>query len=216
MSRLTDAELSRAVQSRDEAAMEVIINRYSRLLWRVCAAVLSKSGGTQDVEECVADAFVYLWRYPERYDSSRSTLKTFLCMVARSRAMDRYRSLMRSRTVPMEEGLAAQTLDISVQALSAETRQELTAALHTLPEEEQDMLLRRYLGNQKPREIALALGITSRQVQNRLYRARSRLARTAEYGRIIKEKNDEQAEFAAYQAALLRADRGSLCACRRA
>ena len=211
MSRLTDAELSRAVQSRDEAAMETIINRYSRLLWRVCAAVLSKSGGTQDVEECVADAFVYLWRYPERYDSSRSTLKTFLCMVARSRAMDRYRSLMRSRTVPMEEGLAAQTLDISAQALSAETRQELTAALHTLPEEEQDMLLRRYLGDQKPREIALALGITSRQVQNRLYRAR-----TAEYGRIIKEKNDEQAEFAAYQAALLRADRGSLCACRRA
>ena len=170
MSRLTDAELSRAVQSRDEAAMEVIINRYSRLLWRVCAAVLSKSGGTQDVEECVADAFVYLWRYPERYDSSRSTLKTFLCMVARSRAMDRYRSLMRSRTVPMEEGLAAQTLDISAQALSAETR-----ALHTLPEEEQDMLLRRYLGDQKPREIALALGITSRQVQNRLYRVRSRL-----------------------------------------
>lgn len=175
MSRLTDAELSRAVQSRDEAAMEVIINRYSRLLWRVCAAVLSKSGGKQDVEECVADAFVYLWRYPERYDPSRSTLKTFLCMVARSRAMDRYRSLMRSRTVPMEEGLAAQTLDISAQALSAETRQELTAALHTLPEEEQDMLLRRYLGDQKPREIALALGITSRQVQNRLYRARSRL-----------------------------------------
>ena len=37
---MTDAELSRAVQSRDEAAMEVIINRYSRLLWRVCAAVL--------------------------------------------------------------------------------------------------------------------------------------------------------------------------------
>ena len=139
---MTDAELSRAVQSRDEAAMEVIINRYSRLLWRVCAAVLSKSGGTQDVEECVADAFVYLWRYPERYDSSRSTLKTFLCMVARSRAMDRYRSLMRSRTVPMEEGLAAQTLDISAQALSSETRQELTAALHTLPEEEQDMVFR--------------------------------------------------------------------------
>ena len=83
MSRLTDAELSRAVQSRDEAAMEVIINRYSRLLWRVCAAVLSKSGGTQDVEECVADAFVYLWRYPERYDSSRSTLKTFLCAAGR-------------------------------------------------------------------------------------------------------------------------------------
>ena len=45
----------------------------------------------------------------------------------------------------------------------------------TLSKEEQDMLLRRYLGDQKPREIALALGITSRQVQNRLYRARSRL-----------------------------------------
>ena len=163
MSRLTDAELSRAVQNRDEAAMETIINRYSRLLWRVCAAVLSKSGGTQDVEECVADAFVYLWRYPERYDSSRSTLKTFLCMVARS------------RTVSLEETLAEQTLDISAQALSLDTRRELIAALHTLPEEEQEMLTRRYLSDQKPREIALALGMTSRQVQNRLYRARNNL-----------------------------------------
>ena len=174
MSRLTDAELSRAVQSRDEAAMETIINRYSRLLWRVCAAVLSKSGGPQDIEECVADAFVYLWRHPERYDPARSTLKTFLCMVARSRATDRYRSLARSRTVSLEETLAEQTLDISAQALSAETRQGLAAGV-VQSEEEQDMLLRRYLGDQKPREIALALGITSRQVQNRLYRARSRL-----------------------------------------
>lgn len=175
MSRLTDAELSRAVQSRDEAAMEVIINRYSRLLWRVCAAVLSKSGGSQDIEECVADAFVYLWRHPERYDPARSTLKTFLCMVARSRATDRYRSLARSRTVSLEETLAEQTLDISAQALSLDTRRELIAALHTLPEEEQEMLTRRYLSDQKPREIALALGMTSRQVQNRLYRARNNL-----------------------------------------
>ena len=37
------------------------------------------------------------------------------------------------------------------------------------------MLTRRYLSDQKPREIALALGMTSRQVQNRLYRARNNL-----------------------------------------
>ncbi len=95
--------------------------------------------------------------------------------MARSRATDRYRSLARSRTVSLEEPLAEQTLDISAQALSLDTRRELIAALHTLPEEEQEMLTRRYLSDQKPREIALALGMTSRQVQNRLYRARNSL-----------------------------------------
>lgn len=170
---MTDAEISRAVLHRDERVMETVINRYSRLLWRVCAAVLQDSCGTQDVEECVADAFVYLWQHPQSYDPSRSTLKTYLCMVARSRATDAYRRLSRRRTLSLEE--AQSILDAGRQEHIAAHSEALEAALNKLETQDREMLLRRYVNGQKPAQIALALGLSSRQVQNRLYRIRMQL-----------------------------------------
>ena len=50
------------IKSRDEKAIAYVIRKYSRLLWPVAAAVLKNVGSEQDVEECVADVFIHLWK----------------------------------------------------------------------------------------------------------------------------------------------------------
>jgi len=172
---LRDEAVIRAIVSRDEAVMDRVINKYSRLLWPIASAILSKAGNEQDVEECVADAFIYLWQNPERFDPGRGTLKSLLCVIVRSRAIDRYREIMRHDTVPMEEAVLSAGREMQEELLREETRRELLAAVNVLEEPNREILIRRYYHDQKPREIAIAMGLTVKQVDNSLFRSKRHL-----------------------------------------
>ena len=172
---MRDDAVAAAIGRRDEDAMNAVIDKYARLLWPIADAVLKNVGSVQDVEECVADAFIFLWEHPEKFDSGRGTLKSFLCIVARSRAIDRYRELSRRGTLPLEEAVLADTFGMQEALLKEETKRELLAAVNALGEPGREILERRYYYNQKPREIALALGLTVKQVDISLYRSKRSL-----------------------------------------
>ena len=87
-----------------------VVQKYSKLLWKIAASVLINAASTQDVEECVADVFIYLWQYPEKYDPDKAKLSSWLSIVARSRAVDSYRRLTRKREISMEE-IVVQSLE---------------------------------------------------------------------------------------------------------
>ena len=172
---MRDEAVAAAIAAHDEDTMSRVINKYSRLLWPIASAVLCNAGSEQDVEECVADAFIYLWQHPEKFDPSRGTLKTLLCLVVRSRAIDRYRELMRKSTLPLEEAVLSAGAGMQEQLLQQETRRELLAAVKALEEPNREILLRRYYHDQKPKEIALAMGLSVKQVDNSLFRSKRHL-----------------------------------------
>lgn len=169
---MKDEAVIAAIGNREELAMNTVINKYSRLLWSIASAVLKNVGDDRDVEEVVADAFIFLWEHPGKFDPRRGSLKSLLCIVARSRAIDRYRDLTRRATVPLEETVLADSFGMQEQLMQEETRRELLAAVKALGEPGREILVRRYYYNQKPREIALALGLTVKQVDNSLYRSK--------------------------------------------
>lgn len=171
-----------AIGNRKENAMNEVINKYSRLLWTIASAVLKNVGSEQDVEEVVADAFIFLWEYPGKFDPKRGSLKSLLCIVARSRAVDRYRELNRRSTLPLEEAVLADHFGMQEWLWQEETRRELLAAVNALGEPGREILVRRYYYNQKPRQIAVAMNMTVKQVNNSLYRSKRqlRLALSAE------------------------------------
>ncbi len=172
---MKDETVIAAIARRDEQAVGAVINKYARLLWPIACAVLEKVGCDQDAEECVADAFIYLWEHPDKFDPGKGSLKSWLCMVARSRAIDRFREITRRGTLPLEEAVLAETLGLQEAAMQRETRRELLAAVNALGQPGRDILVRRYYYNQKPRQIALAMGMTVKQVENSLYRSKRRL-----------------------------------------
>ena len=155
--------------------MNEVITKYSRLLWPIASAVLKNIGSEQDVEECVADAFIFLWQYPDKFDPERGNLKSYLCMVVRSRAIDRYRQIARHGELPLEEAVLSVSVGMQEELMTRETKRELIAAISALGEPGREILVRRYYYNQKPREIALALGMTVKQVDNSLYRSKRQL-----------------------------------------
>lgn len=172
---MSDEKLVRAIQARDEAAITQVIETYSKLLWSIAGAALSGIGSAQDTEECVADTFIYLWQFPDKFDPQRGTLKTWLSIVARTKALDRCRALSRRDTLPLEEAAFVPGDGAAEEVLLEADRQELLQAIQTLDEPDREILLRRYYRNQKPRQIALALGLPVKQVENRLYRTKKKL-----------------------------------------
>ena len=160
-----------AIKAGDEQAMQKIICRYSRLLWSIVGAVLSQVGTTEDMEECVADVFIDLWEHPQKYDESRGGLKAWLSVIARNKAIDRYRQKTKIQTIPLEETVLAQ---MGVEP-EMENREELQEALAELTEEEREILLRRYVYQQKPKEMAVALGLAVKQIENRVYRIKGKM-----------------------------------------
>ena len=172
---LNDEKIITAIKKRNEATINEIITKYSKLLWSVAEAVLSHVGSVQDVEECVADTFIYLWEHPEKFDHQRGKLKTWLSIVARTQAVNRYREITKRNTLPLEDADFVDQLDVADAVLEVETRQALLAAVNALGEPDREILIRRYYYDQKPKEIALALDMSVKQIDNRLYQTKRRL-----------------------------------------
>ena len=172
---LNDEKIITAIKNRSEVAINEIITKYSKLLWSVAETVLSHIGSVQDVEECVADTFIYLWEHPEKFDHQRGKLKTWLSIVARTQAVNRYREITKRNTLPLEDTDFIDQLSVVDAVLEAETRKALLAAVNALGEPDREILIRRYYYNQKPKEIALALDMSVKQIDNRLYQTKRRL-----------------------------------------
>lgn len=172
---MRDMALITAIIRREESAIGKLIDRYSRLLWSIAAAVLQNAGSEQDVEEVVADVFICLWQQPQKFIPERGNLKTLLCVMTRSRAIDRYRKLTRNLELPLEEAFLTDGPGMQELLEQKENRAALAAAVKALEEPNREILVRRYFYNQKPKQIALAMGLTVKQVDNALYRTKQQL-----------------------------------------
>lgn len=173
---MTEQKMITRIKNHDEHAIGEIINKYSKLLYKIAAAILKNVASTSDIEECVADAFIYLWEHPDKYDPARSNLKTYLALITRSKALDRYRELSKTAMISLDEeefgDKIKSKLNILDNIIQKESSQALTLALNSLAEPQKEIFLRRYYYEQKPREIALALNLTTKQINNHLYQAK--------------------------------------------
>ena len=172
---MNDERMITAIKNRSEAAINEVITKYSKLLWSIAGAVLNNIGSTQDVEECVADTFIYLWEHPEKYNPQRGKLKTWLSIIARTQAVNRCREIAKRNIVPLEDTDFIDQLGVVDNILETEIRKSLLAAVNDLGEPDREILIRRYYYDQKPKEIALAMDMSVKQVDNRLYQTKLKL-----------------------------------------
>ena len=63
---MNDKKIISAIEARDEQMLAFVVQKFSKLLWKIAASILINATSAQDVEECVADVFIYLWRRSER------------------------------------------------------------------------------------------------------------------------------------------------------
>ena len=178
---MNDKEIISAIAGGNEQMLGFAVKRYSKLLWKTAAPILVNAASAEDVEECVADVFIYLWEHPEKYDAQKGKLSSWLAMIARSKAIDRYRREVKKREISIEE-MTAEGLKTAENYQHGENGKNeiLISCLRRLGETEKELIIRRYYYEQKPKDIAEALCMPKKQVENKLYCARQKLKKMTE------------------------------------
>ena len=115
-------------------------------------------------EDVVQDVFMQLWLRPSSFDPARGTLTSYITMLARSRAVDRWRTRS-ARESAVERSAEQERVHNTDQESAAEPviRRErsrtLLGALQTLPTDQREAVLLAYGRGLTAQEIARATGI---------------------------------------------------------
>ncbi|WP_297235727.1 sigma-70 family RNA polymerase sigma factor [uncultured Flavonifractor sp.] len=155
---------------RDSAAQR-IWELYGKLLHTVAASLLP--GHPEDAEECVQDA---VWAYvdaPEKWDPAKGSERTYLCVLVRSRALDRRRRLAARREEPLEDHAGALLAEDHTE--EAALRDGLRRALAELSQAERRLFTLRFLYQWPSAEIGHTLGLSANGVDARVVRLRRKL-----------------------------------------
>ncbi len=167
---------------RDPIQFNRAYNEHGPAMQAAANRVLHDPAAAEDV---VQDVFMKLWRRPTAFDPSRGSLSSYLTMMARSRALDRWRSRS-ARAAAVERSAREQTVEAPAQESAAEpvfrrdSQQRVLRALETLPGDQREAVLLAFGRGLSAGEIAAAAGVPLGTAKSRvrlgLQKARLELA----------------------------------------
>ncbi len=187
-----DEEIVRLIRLRDEPALMVLIQRYGGQVHTICKNIC---GDELEASGVVSDVFWEFWRHAELFQSQRGSLRSYLFTMARSRSIDRKRSMtslsrQRSKFIDTKahsnHALAASDAP-DHRALSVEKAEEVKQALCQLSELQRQMLQMAFFDGLSHREVASALqiplGTVKTHIRKGLLRLRYLLSELSQSGK---------------------------------
>ena len=141
----------------DAGSLARLFDRHAVAVLGLLIRMLGRNG---EAEEVLQEVFLWVWRHPRRYDAGRSSLRGWLLVIARSRALDVLRA-DRSRRL-REEGVernrpAAHDPVPLADLEERDRRRRLQAAMTVLPGEQRRCI-----------ELAFFSGLSHSQIAARL------------------------------------------------
>jgi RNA polymerase sigma-70 factor (ECF subfamily) len=178
--RLTDTELIHRTQAGDMRALEILMRRHNRTLYRTARAILRDDAEAEDaVQEAYLQAYKALGTF-----RGESKLSTWLVRITANEALMRRRKHARSAVVvPMDTATASEQWEDPMadepgpehDALRGEMRRLLESRIDALPDGYRAVFVLRALEELTVEETAAALDIPEPTVRTRYFRARGLL-----------------------------------------
>lgn len=177
----TDHDLVAALADGDDSALAVLYDRHAPLLLGIARRML---GDANEAEDLVHDVMMAAWRDAERYQPDRASVRSWLCMRLRSRALDRLRSARVRRSESLDDhprGADGYAAPASTHDASGDEAR-LHAVLADLAAPQRQVLELAYFQGLSSSEIAARLGIPIGTVKSRTASAFGRLRQALREG----------------------------------
>lgn len=172
---MRDEIIVEGLRNRDEAYLKEMIAVYGKLVYSIVHRIITDID-PQVAEELASDTFFDMWCKAEKIDLKRGSLKNYICLVARSKALNHRRVLNKEMCLLLSENFSEDGLDPESQILEEENLQELLEVIRQQKEPLSSIFIMRYLYFYSITEIADKLGMNRSQVDNYLSRGRKRLS----------------------------------------
>ncbi|HZB78944.1 MAG TPA: sigma-70 family RNA polymerase sigma factor [Actinomycetota bacterium] len=181
-----DEDLLMRVGAGDDRAFRELFARYASVAHALAFRLVRQA---QVAEEIVQEAFLAVWRSPERYDRSRGSVRTWLMGTVHHRAVDAVRREQAQRrragqAAAMGHGVAEDPTDEVLSAIDLPRERRLVRrALAELPDEQRDVIRQMYFDGMSQSQIAERTGLPLGTVKSRtllgMRRLRARLEEMA-------------------------------------
>lgn len=175
-----DAAIMLRLAQREKRAMTELYDRYSGMVYGLALRI---TGSPTDASEVVQEVYAQVWRQAELYEPLRSSVASWLCMIARTRALDLTRARARRPSLLAEDPALESPAESSdaVQPspeqafLGSEAASRLKQAFVHLSEPERRMLQLAYYEDMSHSEIAASTGLPLGTVKTHISRAVKKL-----------------------------------------
>lgn len=179
---MTDQEMLELMQNNPVEGFEMIIGKYTGLLYSIAYSKLSTVSTRQDIEECVSDVFAMFYRQRAEVDLSRGSIKAYLMILAKRTAIKQFKRACSNSgrfTSVDDETLSAELLiaaeDTTAPIIEKETRTTIIRAVKSLDEPDSTIVLRKYYLGETAREIAQRVNLSQNAVEKRIARSLQKL-----------------------------------------
>lgn len=171
-----EAGLVGRIAGGDAAALGELYDRFSGMLLGLATKIL---GDPADAEEVLQEVFVQVWKQAGRYQTSRSSVSTWLVLITRSRSIDRLRSRnvkLRTASEARKENPNPHASPKGLANVWMEERQKrLGEELAKLPPEQREVLEMAYYQGMTQREVSETTGTPLGTVKTRTLLALKKL-----------------------------------------
>lgn len=161
----TDGELIRRVANGDRAALGHLYDRFAAILLAVGQRIV---GEAREAEDLVHDVFLEAWRAAGDYDAARGSVRAWLLMRMRSRALDRRKAPRQTRQVTLAPETLPDAPAPGEDPALAPDRARVRRALAELPAEQRAVLELGYYEGLSSSEIAARVAVPIGTVKSRV------------------------------------------------
>lgn len=181
LTSMTDEEALTRLKEQDRHALELLFERYARLVMTIAFRVLRDRGEAEDLMQSV---FLYLFEKADRYDQEKGTAAAWITRRAYFHALNRRNFLTNRRfylgtDFDLEVESLAGECDLEEEVEARRNREQILLALKDLPERQRLTLEWSFFEGLSLREIAERLGETLENTRHHYYRGLNKLRQTA-------------------------------------
>lgn len=161
-----ERQLVARIEVGDDAALATIYDQYGALVHGIALRLV----GSDAAADICQEVFVSLWNQPDRWDPMRGSLRTFLAMIARRRAIDHLRSSGRRTANEQRAQRTAPAIvpNVDEAALALVAGDGIRAALAALPDPQRRAIELAYFDGLTFRQVAEATGSTEGTAKSRI------------------------------------------------
>jgi len=172
---MNDENLVKLLKRNPSKGLTSAIDIYGALVKTIVVRIIGYEN-QQDVEECISDVFVQIWKSIDNYDNNKGILKNYIISIARFVSINTInRKMKKQELISLDENDLKLDFDMDNEIADSINKKIIKETIESLPQPDKEIFIRRYYLYEAVKDIASSLGLNAKAVENKLYRGKDKL-----------------------------------------